>query len=45
MTAKVYASGRLNYTNSVNKWTIAAGGCDRGGAIAMHDLVWFTLLC
>ena len=42
MTAKVYASGRLNYTNSVNKWTIAAGGCDSGGAIAMHDLVWFT---
>ena len=42
MTAKVYASGRLNYTNSVNKWTIAAGGCDGRRAIAMHDLLWFT---
>ena len=28
MTAKVYVSGRLNYTSSVNKWTIAAGGCE-----------------
>ena len=42
MTAKVYASGRLYYTSSVNKWTIAAGGCDSKRAIAMHDLLWFT---
>ena len=42
MTAKVYVSGRLNYTSSVNKWTIAAGGCDSRRAIAMHDLLWFT---
>ena len=41
MTAKVYA-GRLNHTSSVNKWTIAAGGCDSKRAIAMHDLLWFT---
>ena len=44
MTAKVYVSGRLNYTSSVNKWTIAAGGCDGRRAIAMHDLLWFTIL-
>ena len=41
MTAKVYVSGRLNYTSSVNKWTIAVGGCDSRRAIAMHDLLWF----
>ena len=42
MTAEVYASGRLNYTSSVNKWTMAADSRRATDSVAMRDLLWFT---